>query len=224
MSVDHDPGGRDPTGEDRSGGNAQPSEEDYWAQIKAYNADGSYAYPPSPINADQVYDFWMHVPVPDAELHRVRERDQARHLAMEEKLSRLHCSKRYISVRRPPIFLRRGVELLPLSPQVLQAALDKLAQKRTYRRHPELLTETDLMADLQLAIQRTNELRSSVPPHRIPDEQMRLAARLGSLMHNSGGLQQSELDALWTSYDVVFMGERQSIRRVYDVWRPDLIV
>jgi hypothetical protein len=198
------------------------SEEDYWAKIKAYNADGTYRYPPPPINADQVFDFWMHVPVPDTVLSEVQARDQARHAEMHQQLHLLHTSPRFIEV--PAAFGRSKLEYrLPLSPERLQADLDAIAKRRKYRKHPELLEQTKVMAELRQAIQQTNEIRSSVPPRPIPGEQIRMAARLGRLMYNSEGLQATEYNAIW-NFEVVFMGERQSIRQIYEVWRPDLIV
>ena len=213
MTIEHD--------HDDDG--ARMSEQDYWAQITAYNADGTYAYPPPPINADQVFAFWLHVPVPDAVLGDVRRRDQERHAQMEAQLDELHTRKRFIVVRPPPLYLRRGIYLPPLSPELLQKEVDALAQRRKYRRHPELLEQTGELQDLRLAIERTNELLASVPPRRIPDEQIRMAARLGALDHNVVGLQQSELDAL-CRFEVVFMGERQSVSTAIVTWGLHRIV
>lgn len=201
---------------------AQMSEEDYWAQIKAYNADGSYLYPPPAINADQVFDFWLHVPVPDHVLSCVRERDIERREEMERQVRALHTGLRFYMKRS---LLHGQVQhFLPsLSPQHLQRELDTLAKQRRFRKHPELLAEHQVAKDLQLALQRTAEIRATVPPCLISTDQLRMAARLGRLMIFSSGLQETERAALW-GFEVVFMGERQTIRGVYDRWRPDLIV
>ena len=200
----------------------QMSEEDYWARVKAYNADGSYAYPPPPINADQVFDFWMHVLVPDGVLRVVQERDEARHTEMECQLLLLHTEPYRRAVRSRVLRFRQMECLPPLSPELWQERVDTLASVRRYRKHPELLEQTREMALLRLAIEQTNALVASVPPCRIPPEQIRMAARLGALAHNAGGLQQTELAALWR-FEVVFMGEPQTIRDVCDTWRPDQI-
>lgn len=199
------------------------SEEEYWAQIRAYNADGTYAFPPPPINADQVFDFWRRVVVPDRVLRLVQERDEYRHAKMEQQMHRLHTQLYRCPTRTLVFRLERHKLFPPLSPELWQERLDMLAQARRYRKHPERLERTEEVQMLRLATDETNALLASVPPRRIPSEQIRTAARLGKLMYNSEGLQQSERGALW-DYEVVFMGERQSIRSVYDTWRPDLIV
>ena len=212
MTIEHD----------HDDGGARMSEHDYWADITAYNADGTYAYPPPPINADQVFAFWLHVPVPDAVLGDVRWRDQERHAQMEAQLNELHTRTRYECYGTSWLVVRERW-LSQLSPNLLQKEVDALAQRRKYRRHPELLEQTRELQDLRLAIQRTNELLASVPPLRIPDEQIRMAARLGALARNCEGLQTSEIDAI-RRFEVVFMGGRQSISEAWTTWRPDLIV
>ena len=211
MTIEHDDG------------DAHLSEEDYWAQIKAYNADGSYAYPPPPINADQVFDFWQHVFVPDDVLRTVQRRDEKRHAEMEAQLHELHHKQRLVLKRRPPLYLYQDVWLPPLSPELLQGKVDALAQTRRHRRHPERLERTAAMQDLRQAIERTNALVASVPPRRIPAEQIRMAARIGMLVYNAQELRDSERNALW-GFTVFFMGERQTITGIYHTWRPDLIV
>ena len=210
MTIEHDDG------------DAHLSEEDYWATIKAYNADGSYAYPPPPINADQVFDFWQHVFVPDDVLRQVQRRDEKRHTEMEAQLHELHHTRRYRE-ERTRIYTIRSIWLPPLSPELLQGKVDALAQTRRHRRHPERLERTAAMQDLRQAIERTNALVASVPPRRIPAEQIRMAARIGMLVYNAQELRDSERNALW-GFTVFFMGERQTITGIYHTWRPDLIV
>ena len=211
MTIEHDEG------------DAHLSEEDYWAQIKAYNADGSYAYPPPPINADQVFDFWQHVFVPDDVLRMVQQRDEKRHTEMEAQLHELHSTRRLVLKRRPPFYLLQDVWLPPLSPDLIQGELNALAQRRRYRRHPERLEQHPETRALQLAIERTNALVASVPPRRIPAEQVRTAARVGMLIFNAQELRDGERNALWR-FTVFFMGERQTIAGIYHTWHPNLIV
>ena len=193
-----------------------PSEDEYWEKIKAYNADGSYAYPPPPINADQVYDFWSNVFVPDEVLHAVRRRDIQRHTDVEERIHTL--TTRWRTDDRHPARL-----LPPLTPDALQRKVDILASRRRYRRHPELLERTQEAKDLKLAHEQINALVASVPPRRIPVTQLRTAARIGKLYYNAQRLSESEWTALG-NYTVLFMGERQTISRMHHTWRPHEIV
>ena len=201
-------------------GDAQVSEEDYWASIRAYNADGSYAYPPPPINADQLLDFWMRVPVPDDVLAAVQWRDNARHAEMEAVLNKYYSTPRRGRVKGllfshgcPSSFWLEGI----------QEELAEMATMRKYRKHPERLEQSRTMADFRRSTERTEEIRATVPPQRIPREQLRMAARLGKLMHAIAGLQPAERSAAWRS-EVVFMGERQTVHDAYNTWEPDRIV
>lgn len=198
------------------------SEEEYWDQIRAYNADGTYSYPPPPINADQTFDFWMHVAVPDEILQTVRRRDEERHVAAEKAIDALHHNTFWVDAKTLVTRRPRSEMRAPLSPEIWQKRLDAEATRRRYRQHPELLEQTETMAMLRMAIEKTNALRDSVPPRRIPPEQIRMAARLGALAYNADGLQPSELEAL-RNFDLVFMGQRQSVADVWRIWRPDKI-
>jgi hypothetical protein len=201
---------------------AQLSEEDYWAHIRAYNADGSYDFPPPPVNADQVLDFWLHVAVSDETLARVQERDDARHARAEAALRSLHTSSVRLSMpttkRKPRLVFVNG-----LAPDRLREELDAVAASRRYRRHPEDLEHCDAMILYRHALAETEKIVRSVPPHRIPTEDIRMAARFGGLHYNAERLSRPEYLSLYAS-EVIFMGRRQRLNDVWHTWRPDLIV
>jgi len=204
------------------GYDAQLSEDDYWTWIRSYNADGTYAFPPAPVNADQVLDFWLHVPVPDDVLGQVKWRDENRHALAERALYELHTKPRVVTIKST----RRGDKhdyLPPLSPAKLQEEVDGLARKRRYRKQPELLNETPSAKMLAQAIAETERIRASVPPQRIPLEEIRMAARFGSMHFNAQRLSKSEYLSLYGS-EVIFMGRRQRLDTVWHTWRPDQIV
>ena len=158
-----------------------PSEDEYWEKIKAYNADGSYTYPPPPINADQVYDFWANVFVPDEVLRAVHRRDIQRHIVVEDEIAQLKSAWRSVE-KRPGSFRTKILIRPPLTPDLLQRKVNELASRRKYRRHPELLEHTLEAKELKLAHEKIDALVASVPPERILRTQIRTAARIGKLV------------------------------------------
>ncbi|MHB1783911.1 MAG: hypothetical protein ACYCTE_14730 [Acidimicrobiales bacterium] len=204
------------------GDDAQLSEDDYWAWIRAYNADGTYAFPPAPVSADQVLDFWLRVPVPDDVPEQVQWRDEARHRAAEQALHVLHTHRREMFVKSA-LHRDKWIVLPPLSPAALQKDVDNLARQHRYRKRPELLAQTERAKMLAQAIAETEQMCSSVPPQRIPLEDIRMAARLGHLHVNAQRLSRSEFLSLYAT-EVIVMGRRQRLIDVWRAWRPDLIV
>lgn len=60
-----------------------------------YNADGSYSYPPEPINAEQLVAFWRRCPIPDSVLSQV----QRSHAAVRQRLVKDRIEKAHPGTR-----------------------------------------------------------------------------------------------------------------------------
>jgi len=71
-----------------SGDHDSPMPETEWDD---YNADGTYSYPPEPINAEQLIAFWRRCPIPDSVLAQVqRSHGAVRQRLVEDRIEKTH--------------------------------------------------------------------------------------------------------------------------------------